>query len=90
MKIDDRLSNYMSLLNIDPVKPSVRMKENANQPVLNESDAVNVEISATASQMTEDEARLQKLNTIRQQLVEGSYNISGKNVAEKILKILQS
>jgi len=90
MKIDDRLSNYMSLLNIDPQKPAARMKESGDQPVLNEGDAVNVEISATATQMTEDEARLQKLNTIRQQLVDGSYNISGKNVAEKILKILQN
>lgn len=90
MKIDDRLSNYMSLLNIDPLKPAVRTKESGDQPVLNESDAVNVEISVTASQMTEDEARLQKLNTIRQQLFDGSYNISGKNVAEKILKILQN
>jgi negative regulator of flagellin synthesis FlgM len=90
MKIDDRLSNYMSILNNESAKPSARTKENAGQPSLHGSDAVSVELSSAASQMAEDEARLEKLNTIRQQLAEGSYNISGKDVAEKMLKILQS
>lgn len=90
MKIDDRLSNYMSLLNSESVKPLNRIRENSGQSPLPESSAVNVEISATATQMTEDEARLEKLNTIRRQLADGSYNISGKNVAEKILKIIQN
>lgn len=90
MKIDDRLSSYMSLLNSDSVKPVNRIKENNGQPALPEGNAVHVEISVAASQMTEDEARLEKLNLIRQQLADGSYNISGKNVAEKILKVIQN
>ncbi|MEI6702945.1 MAG: flagellar biosynthesis anti-sigma factor FlgM [Deltaproteobacteria bacterium] len=89
MKIDDRLSNYMSILNSESAKPAARAKGSADQPSLHGSDAVSVELSSAASQMAEDEARLEKLHTIRQQLAEGSYNISGKDVAEKMLKILQ-
>ena len=90
MKIEDRLSNYMELLNNSSVKPAARTKEETGQTALNKSDAVKVELSSTASQMADDAVRLEKLNVIRRQLAEGSYNISGKDVAEKMLKILQS
>lgn len=90
MKIEDRLSNYMALLNSGAVNPSVSPKENSGQTASLESNAVNVELSPVASRMADDEARLDKLNSIRQQLAEGSYNISGKDVAEKMLKILQN
>jgi anti-sigma28 factor (negative regulator of flagellin synthesis) len=90
MKIEDRLSNYMAMLNNDSQKSAVRMKQNNGQTDLSAGDAVNVELSATASQMSEDEARLEKLNAVRRQLAEGSYSISGKDVAEKMLKLLQS
>lgn len=43
-----------------------------------------------AAQSAEDQARLDKIATIRAQLASGSYNISGKDVAEKILKVLKS
>lgn len=89
MKIEDRLSNYMSLLNSDTTVPSSLVKEGPVQPASNTGAAVNVELSSTASRMSDDEARLIKLNTIRQQLAEGSYNISGKDVADKMLKILK-
>ena len=90
MKIEDRLSNYMSLLNNSDPQPSARTKGNSTSATATGSSAVNVDLSSTASQMAEDQARLDKLNTIRQQLAEGSYNISGKDVAEKMLKILKS
>lgn len=90
MKIEDRLSNYMELLNNSSVKPAARTKEETGQTALNKSDAVKVELSSKAAQMSDDAARLEKLNVIRRQLAEGSYNISGKDVAEKMLKILQS
>lgn len=90
MKIEDRLSNYLALLNSDTAKPAARStKENSDQAAPRESDAVKVKLSPTASMMAEDAAHLDKLNTVRQQLAEGSYNISGKDVAEKMLKILQ-
>ncbi|MBI5484567.1 MAG: flagellar biosynthesis anti-sigma factor FlgM, partial [Deltaproteobacteria bacterium] len=47
-------------------------------------------ISTTALQMSDDEARIERLNAIRRQLAEGTYNISGKDVADKILKVLKS
>jgi negative regulator of flagellin synthesis FlgM len=90
MKIDDRLSNYMSLLNSSDSSPSARTKGDSATAAASGSSAVNVDLSAAASQMAEDQARFDKLNTIRQQLAEGSYNISGKDVAEKMLKILKS
>ena len=90
MKIEDRLSNYMSLLNSSDPLPAARIKGDNAPAAASGSSAVNVDLSATASQMAEDQARLNKLNTIRQQLAEGSYNISGKDVAEKMLKILKS
>lgn len=49
----------------------------------------NVESSSRAQQISEDEARLIRLNAIRQQLSEGTYNISGKDVADKILKVIK-
>ncbi|MEI6208839.1 MAG: flagellar biosynthesis anti-sigma factor FlgM [Desulfuromonadales bacterium] len=89
MKIEDRLSNYMSQLHNDSATSAARMKANSGQTALHENDAVNVQLSASASQIADDRARLDKLNIIRQQLAEGSYNISGKDVAEKMLKILK-
>ncbi|MSN25398.1 MAG: hypothetical protein GJV46_05940 [Geobacter sp.] len=45
--------------------------------------------SSEAVQTSEDEARLERLNSIRKQLSEGTYNISGKDVADKILKVIK-
>lgn len=89
MKIDDRLSTYMSLLGND-FKTAARPGDtDGNAPAPTEATHVAVDISPTASQLAEDEARRERLNTIRQQLTAGSYNISGKNVADKILGLLK-
>lgn len=89
MKIDDRLSTYMSLLN-DDFKSATRPPDvDGSAPASIEAASVAVAISPTASQLAEDEARRERLNTIRQQLTAGSYNISGKNVADKILGLLK-
>ena len=37
----------------------------------------------------DDEIRRQKVDAIRQQLASGTYNISGKDVADKILNALK-
>jgi anti-sigma28 factor (negative regulator of flagellin synthesis) len=55
-----------------------------------QTPSVAVNISSTAVQLSDDEARRERLNSIRQQLAAGSYNISGKDVADKMLKILKS
>lgn len=89
MNIDDRISNHTHL-NSETSKNAGRSNENAAPKGMAENRAVNVEISSTAKHMSEDEARLERLNAIRQQLAEGTYNISGKDVANKILKVLKS
>ncbi len=90
MKIDDRVSNYMSLLLADSTPPSSKAKEKAGQQAVPSSKADNVTISPTATQLVDDEAHHARLLAIRQQLSEGSYNISGKDVAEKMIKLLKS
>jgi len=91
VKIDDRVSNYMALLNAEAVKPAhhpVGKSAPASRAIA-ETPLTEVDISAAAVQLAEDEARRERLNVIRQQLAEGSYNISGKDVADKILNVLK-
>ncbi|MFH1028618.1 MAG: flagellar biosynthesis anti-sigma factor FlgM [Pseudomonadota bacterium] len=90
MKIEEQVSNYMLLLNNDKVNQAGRINENPIQKDTTQDQAATVEISSTALQMSEDEARIERLNAIRRQLAEGTYNISGKDVADKILKVLKS
>ena len=88
MKIDDRVSSYMALLNSETAKPAVKpggvSESNAIAP-----PAVEVDLSSAAVLRAEDEARRVRLDIIRQQLADGSYNISGKDVADKMLNILK-
>ena len=89
MKIDARISNYLDLLKNDAVKPSAPAATRTGEQTVAETPSVTVEISLSAVQLAEDEARRERLNIIRQQLAAGSYNISGKDVAEKMLKVLK-
>lgn len=90
MKIDDRVSNYMALLNGETVKPSVQSAVSPGSNAVADPSFDPVTLSTTADQLAEDEVRRGRLDLIRQQLAEGSYNISGKDVADKILKVLKS
>jgi len=90
MKIDDRISNYMALLKSEPVKPAAQTAvAQSDLRALAGLPPVEVVLSSTAVQLADDEVRRERLNIIRQQLEEGSYNISGKDVADKILNILK-
>jgi len=89
MKIDERISNYMALLNSEAAKPAAHPGGTAGSRGVAEAPPVEVELSSTAVQLAEDEARRERLNVIRQQLAEGSYNISGKDVADKMLNVLK-
>ena len=87
MKIDDRVSNYMSILSGDTVKPASKAKENADIPAVPDK----VTISPVAVQLNDDDdARRERLIAIQRQLSEGTYNISGKDVANKIINLLKS
>lgn len=89
MKTDDRVSNYMALLKNDAVKPAAQPGDVSGLHAIAEAPPVEVALSSAAAQLADDEARRERLNVIRQQLAEGSYNISGKDVADKILNILK-
>jgi len=89
MKIDDRISNYMALLNSETTKSAPHPGSTPVSQGVAEASPVAVELSPTAIQLAEDEARRERLNVIRQQLAEGSYNISGKDVADKMLNVLK-
>ncbi|MFZ4855753.1 MAG: flagellar biosynthesis anti-sigma factor FlgM [Desulfuromonadaceae bacterium] len=89
MKIDTRISSYMELLKNEPVTAATPAAQSAGTTVAAEAPSVTVDFSSSAVQLAEDEARRERLNIIRQQLAEGSYNISGKDVAEKMLKVLK-
>ncbi len=89
MKIDDRISEYMALLNSRPAKPVSPADQPQGTQVNPDTPPSEVALSPTAVQRAEDEARRERLNAIRQQLAEGSYNISGKDVANKILNVLK-
>lgn len=88
MKIDERVSNYLGLLQND-ASETVAPANNDSAPSAGAAAPVAVTISSTAAQLAEDEARRERLNAIRQRLSEGSYNISGKDVADKMLNLLK-
>jgi anti-sigma28 factor (negative regulator of flagellin synthesis) len=90
MKIDERVSNYMALLNRDAGKPASHPGHTTSRPgTIAETPSAEVDLSSAAIQLADDEARRERLNVIRQQLASGSYNISGKDVADKILNVLK-
>lgn len=89
MKIDDRVSSYMALLNSETAKPAVHAGAISGSHAAVPPPSIEVDLSSTAVQLADDEARRERLNIIRQQLAEGSYNISGKDVANKILDVLK-
>lgn len=89
MKIDDRVSNYMALLQNEPAKPIPHSAAASLQQAVKAGSPAEVNLSPTAVQLADDEARRERLNSIRQQLAEGSYNISGKDVANKIINVLK-
>ncbi len=90
MKIDDRISNYMSLLLGDTTKKAPKAPENQGGTAAPGTTFDNVSISPDAAQLVDDEARRERLNAIRRQLSEGTYNISGKDVADKMLNVLKN
>lgn len=89
MKIDERVSNYMALLNGETATPAAKAAPASNSPATAETLPAEVTLSSAAIQLADDEARRERVNAIRQQLAEGSYNISGKDVADKILNVLK-
>lgn len=73
-------------------EPGVPLAQGASEQ---KNDAFNVQFSQKVKEMmgampNEDDVRLDKVAAIREQLAKGNYNISGKDVADKILNALKS
>ena len=74
-------------------KQTVTGSKTDGKDVAAAGDAFVVELSSKIKQMSEpqnDEVRQARVAAIRAQLASGEYNISGKDVANKILDLLKS
>ena len=89
MEINERVANYLALLNIDTAKAAAKPGGASETPAQAEPSSDQVDFSSDATRMAEDKARRERLDAIRQQLATGSYNISGKDVADKMLNLLK-
>lgn len=89
MKIDGTLYSQAPLPSSQPrrAKDARAAEQQPQQPT--KEDAVSVQLSSQATQMSSDAIRQNRLASIREQLSAGTYNISGKDVANKILNALK-
>ena len=92
MKIEQGVATIVKPLEGTQKKVSVETLAKADDK--GSEQAYSVEISSDAGQtmgaaQDEEEARRAKVAAIRDQLASGSYNISGKDVASKILGALK-
>lgn len=94
MKIETGTIKYSAPLDTAQEKPVARQAEEARQPAKPGDTAFSVQLSARLQQIAatspdDDEIRQAKVAAIRDQLASGNYNISGKDVATKILNALK-
>lgn len=94
MKIVPGTQNYIAAADATRKKSAGRQPEEAQQPAGKPGDAFSVQLSATVERMKtppveNDNVRLDKVEAIRKQLAAGTYNLSGKDVADKILNVLK-
>lgn len=95
MSIDTIQSSIKPVTDSTIKKPAKRPAEEAQAAQKPAGEAFTVSISSSAGQKleaaaSEEEIRRAKVAAIREQLAAGSYNISGKDVAAKILNALKS
>jgi flagellar biosynthesis anti-sigma factor FlgM len=93
MKVDSVTPNQASFLSGKQNAGSHKVASSESEAT--KEEAYNIQISDKVKEMmsapSEEEAiRLDKVAAIREQLAKGNYNISGKDVADKILKALKS
>lgn len=93
MKIDTPPINSARVLETPQTRSAGHRHDDAQVPDKTD-DAFSVDISPAAGQKAaaaaeEDQARRDKIAAIRAQLAAGSYSISGKDVAEKILESIK-
>lgn len=92
MKIDRVNNNYEKYLD-----HNIKIKNDKEfQKEINKEKVVNVEISDTAKALvntivqSKDAAFSERVEGIRQSIIAGSYKVSSEEIADKILKVLES
>jgi len=94
VKIDNFVQNRVSPLDATQKKTAAKTERTA-QPQAKQTDAFSVKLSSALEQMKapdsleNDNIRRDKVAAIRDQLASGTYNISGKDVASKILNAIK-
>ena len=94
MKIDTTKLSQITALESARKKPAAKPAEELQRTTQPGKEAFSVKLSSAAEQAAaagkiDDEARRAKVAAIRDQLASGSYSISGKDVATKILSALK-
>ena len=90
MKIEQGPRNVVIPRTSTPKKDATQSGQAVKKP----GDAFSLQITAAVERMKapttdNDAVRLDKVEAIRNQLASGTYNLSGKDVANKILKALK-
>lgn len=94
MKIDNTPITPAGTRETAQTKTATRTSGQSPAPDRTDDAAFNVDISAAAGEKSgevadEDQARRDKIAAIRAQLAAGSYSISGRDVAEKMLETIK-
>ena len=93
MKIENGAINSFSQVDDQLKKTAPQAATETPQPAKPADDAFSVHISPTAEQKSTlqdaNEISRDRVAAIRDQLASGTYNISGKDVANKILAVLK-
>jgi flagellar biosynthesis anti-sigma factor FlgM len=93
MKIGNGTTGSLTQIDAQLNKKTTLTTANTQQPAKSAGDAFSVELSSKTEQLQNpqnpDEISRDRVAAIRDQLASGTYNISGKDVANKILGVLK-
>jgi flagellar biosynthesis anti-sigma factor FlgM len=93
MNIENITMSPITQMDTQPKKTTTHAAPETAQPAKATGEAFSVEISSEAEKLNKpqnsDEISRDKVAAIRDQLAAGTYNISGKDVANKILGVLK-
>jgi negative regulator of flagellin synthesis FlgM len=93
MKIENETMSSIAQMEAQQKKAAPHPITESAQTVKSSDEAFSVAISSKAEQLSkpqnQDEISRDRVAAIRDQLASGTYNISGKDVANKILGVLK-
>jgi len=93
MNIENATMGSIPQMDTQRKKTAAHPVTESTQPINANDEAFSVDISSKAEQLNrpldQDEISRERVAAIRDQLAAGTYNISGKDVANKILGVLK-